>query len=248
MNCRDALLMMDLVPARRLQDGEGEPAWVELQAHLRECGLCRVAYDAHRLEDAHLRTRLSDLPIPSGLEGRIRDALERVDRAPARRRRRWIQAMMATAAVGLAAVSVWWWQGGRVSLDTVRRQINAQVLESPGQFEALPVIASAAGLVPGWEWRGLVREESGRGLEVDGRPGVDACVYRFVDSATQVRGYLVVLPVGLLKSAPTNGVPSAIQYRPLPSTAWVSGEHAYVCVAQAGDLSRLLQAMYGTAV
>ena len=229
---------------------DNDPAWIELQSHLRECGLCRVAYDAHRVEDALLRGRLNDVAIPAGLEGRLRDALEAGTRTPARSGpRRWARVWGAVAAIGLVAASVWWWQGGRgrVSLDTVRRQINAQVLESPGQFDALPVIASAAGLVPGWEWRSLVREESGRGLEVDGRPGVDACIYRFADGTTQVRGYLVVLPVSLLKSAPANGVPGAIQYRPLPSTAWVSGEHAYVCVAQAGDLSRLLQALYGTA-
>lgn len=263
MNCRDALQRMDLFPARRLQDGgslspggaisgagDDDPAWTELQAHLRECGLCRVAYDAHRLEDTALRGRLNDVVIPPGLEGRLRDALESVERTRTRGGApRLVRLWGTVAALVVATVSVWWWQGsrGRVSLDTVRHQINAQVLDSAAQFDALPVIASAAGLVPGWEWRGLVREESGRGLEVDGRPGVDACIYRFADAATHVRGYLVVLPTSLLKSAPTNGLPGAIQYRPLPSTAWVAGEHAYVCVAQEGDLSRLLQALYGTA-
>lgn len=257
MNCREAQQIIDLVPARRLQEGSGACApgaperneWVEFQEHIRECGLCRVAYDASRVEDARLRGSLVDVPIPEGLEERLQAALDQSDLA-ATVSGRWRRAggrLAALAAMCLLAVSTLiWWIGGRVSLEQVRQRVNAQVLESPRQFDDLPTVESMAGLVPGWEWRALVRDEPGRGLDLDSRPGLDACIFRFVDHATRVQGYLVVLPRRLLNSPPANVLPSGIQYLPLPSSVWVSGEHVYLCVAQQGDLSRLLRSLYGT--
>ncbi len=259
MNCREAQQIFDLVPAIRLQDGGGVSAerglpdgaeWAEFREHIRECGLCRVAYDARRVEDAVARTSLLDVPVPAGLEDRLLAALDQNRRSTvaAGRWRRIGRRLAGLAAVCLVGVSTWaWWSGGRVSLEQVRQRVNARVLESPRQFDDLPIVESMAGLVPGWEWRALVRDEPGRGLDLDSRPGLDACIFRFVDSTTRVQGYLVVLPRRLLKSPPANGLPSGVQYLPLPSSVWISGEHVYLCVAQQGDLSRLLRSLYGTA-
>jgi len=76
MTCADAMKQFFAYLDRVLS---GEPLEA-LEAHLEECLACCDKLAFNRQLDAFVKTRLEGAPLPSGLEGRIRQALSRAEK------------------------------------------------------------------------------------------------------------------------------------------------------------------------
>ena len=257
MDCRSALETLETVPSRRLQAERTE--FAAFHAHIQSCGLCRVAFDSRRLEEDALVRALNDVPVPSGLESRICDRLEA---EPRKRGRRWwklVGAGGAVVAAGLMVAASWsLWTNGWLTLEQVRLAVNEAVLrvERPERGPPRGAIRDVTGreggavsaTVSDRDWRSMIAGRPPLAIDVDRRwgGGPDATVYRFSDGATRVEGVLVMIPRRRVAAAPQNPVPMSVEYLPLPTASWSDSEYVYVCIAQSGDLGRLLRSMYGT--
>jgi hypothetical protein len=238
---------MHSLPAPRLlaDSPEGE----ELRVHVRGCGLCRVAFDSRRCEDRQFEEALSATPVPDGLEARLHAALDQASRSS--RRRSWIRGSWrrwsAVAACAVVAGAGWFaWPRSALSLVQVREIVNQSVIAPADGLSRLEgwAVATNAPAAPR-DWRRLILDATPKGLDVDGRTGLDVAIYRFADAASRVRGLIVAIPRQLLSDPPKSSMPLDIQYLPLPSSAWCEGDQVYVCVAQEGDLAILLRSLYG---
>jgi hypothetical protein len=261
-------MAMDCLTARTLLDASRPERrdWhdPELRAaadHAQGCVECTKALAARDTFDSRLAVAMGDVPVPEGLQQRLLDSLAAESRTlatlpaaaspPGRRTSigRWLTTAAAVAGI---AVGGWWLFSGpsQWTFAEATALLNEQfpVAEGPLSLDALaPFDGSFDASVTDLLWQEVVSAPP-VGLDLDGKPGDEAAVYRFsAGRARPISGLLVVLEADQISDAPTASVPTRqfSRYDPRPQVAWRKGDRVYVCILERGTLDDLLAEMYG---
>lgn len=264
MDCQHVRQTLDASRSRRRD--WSEPELRAAAAHAAACERCReFLAERDRFDDA-VAAAMQQVVVPSGLQERLLAALAADPSRPAplassppSRRRRWRRRAVLCASLLLLTFVGWRLAvtGHKpMAMEEVFTTLSARALEwhavdaTPGTTSTvLPVVFDGSFPVslPDAVWRDAVGTAVAGGLDLDGRPGHDAAVYRF--AAGRIAGLLAILPRSRVLDPPSETVPrrNNSRYLPQPQVAWSVGEYVYVCVLERGSLEDLQRQFYGGA-
>jgi len=200
-----------------------------VRSHLAECPACRRLWEAHHQFEAQVGRLMSDVPVPAGLQDRLRAAVESCP-APAETgsSQRWPRRLVWTA-LALVPLIVW----GVLSRPTSFNESAVSVIAGL-DLNTLPV--SGAVQSPG-SWRSLRAVQWGAGTHMARVQGVQVPVVPFVarlDRRTpHAAGVLVQLTPAQwhASSLAPSFAAATIQYAPFGTWAvWRENDSVYLCI------------------
>jgi hypothetical protein len=106
MDCKTAQLLLELAHPRRTELDEGEADLLE--AHLAECGDCRLQAEEELRLDSHLGTAVRAVTVPAGLREKLLFRMQAERSARLRQKRLRLAGWVAAAATVLVALTVGW--------------------------------------------------------------------------------------------------------------------------------------------
>lgn len=259
MDCQHARQLLDASRPRRRD--WSEPELRVAAAHATLCESCRGwLAERDRFDDAVAAT-VQRVMTPAGLQERLLAALA-ADRSlalpsppvPLLRRRQWWRWTAVCASLLLLAFVGWRLAATGhkpLAMEDVFTTLSARAGEWQTENPVPALVEFDGGFdapLPDAVWRDAVGTAIAGGLDLDGRPGHDAAVYRF--AAARITGVLVILPRSRVLDPPSETVPrrNNSRYLPQPQVAWSVGECVYICVLERGSLEDLQRQFYGGAV
>ncbi len=259
MNCHQAQQTLDA--SRFSQRDWDEPELRDAAQHASGCETCRQILEQREAWDRLIAQQMQSITIPEGLKERLLDelsssALACNARPAAEVSRRRVWSLVSSSVLLLLACFGWWIYSHRMeslTLDDVYSQLHQQLVltESPVTIERLPRFDQGFdGQVHDLIWKEALTSEA-RGLDLDGRTGHDAAVYRFaLGRRGSVAGWLIVVGKDKLASPPPSSVPrrGSVRYNPRTHFAWTVGDQVYICILDHGGPDRVLREMFGGVV
>ncbi len=242
---------------------QADPEYSAAAAHAQSCNSCRRQLEDIAAQDLAIGEIVRDVPLPSGLETRLLQAVEREvastsplpaerQSSPTSRRRFFTRRLpLAMACVAFAAAGFWVWQlNSKTELDDLIalsvKSISAEAdgLLFQGQYDPLDQF-------PPLRFPSDIELQDFRRLSGTDR-SCEAAVLRFsfVDRQNRrILGALVMAPVESIVQPPTASsmAGAVVEYREngVHSKSWQAGGFVYVCVIDGGEDS-LLELQHGS--